>query len=148
MELLEGLVAQLRTITLLKDSVAGIEELEEAFNTTQAKLRTPAAFAILLEESAGRNELMNAIEQRVTVGFAIVLAIENTLNPRGVVGGGYKSNLQTVRELVFDKIMDYQSDAKYDPAEYSRGRLVKIQDGTLWWQEEFTTAYYRRKITT
>lgn len=146
MELLEGIVAKLQTITEFQEAL-GVEALEEATTTPQAKLRTPSAYAILLGEDAGDNLYMTmGMEQRVTVTFGVVIVVENTLNPRGVTGGGYTSRLQEIRALVRTALLGYQSDPIYDPAWYLKGQLAQISQGSLWWQEEFQTAYYIRKF--
>jgi len=147
MELLEAVVARLNLVPVVKDSVFGIEELEEAISNTGNRLRTPTAYVILLGEVAGENEMQTITHQHLVSTVGVVLAIGNTRNPRGVLGAGDKSNLYTVRKAIRDSLLNFDMDTQnevYDPPEYLRGRLVQVQDGVLWWQEEYRTGYYIR----
>jgi len=131
-------------IPALNGYVAGITELEEA--TSSTKLHTPYAYAITLGEQAGPNPDMTVrITQRVTLTFALVLAVSNKVNPLGIKAVGAQTQLHTLRNAAIMGTLGWQATPDFDPATYKSGRLVQAQNGVLWWQDEFETAFYLTK---
>lgn len=146
-DFIESAVAYLKTTLTtspdLSKSVAGIIELEEAQGAT--RLETPYAYIFMLGEQSAPNESISVISQRVTVTFAVVIAVANTTNPLHMKGAGDANPLAAVRNPVLNAMLDWQFDTGYDPVTYKGGRLVLVKNRVLWWQDEFESAYYLRK---
>ncbi len=147
-DLITDLVAHLKaTLTTapadLRNSVAGIAELEEAQGATV--LNTPYAYVFLLGEQAREDTLITGISQKVIVTFAIVTVVANVCGPV-VLKGPTVSALPGVRVPIIDTVLGWQHTADHDPTTYRQGRLIQVKNKSLWWQDEFQTAYYLRKI--
>ncbi len=103
----------------------------------------PAAFVLPLRESAGRNELENAISQRVTAQFAVVYCAQNLRDARG---GQAHEDLDAVRAAGKTALLGWQPDVDHDPCEYVGGELLGLQGPFVWWQDVFVTAFYMRSV--
>jgi hypothetical protein len=143
-EILDLVSTRLKTVTIFANEVWGIIELEESKGKPVARLHTPSSYVILVAENAGVNYTLPVVEQKVTAVFGVVLAIDNSRNQAKILGGGAPDNLQSVRTLVRNSLLAYVPDPAYSPVEYVRGRLVRVENNVLWWQDDFRTDYYIR----
>jgi hypothetical protein len=144
MDIVEAAIAHLKaTVSVLTNHVAGSVELEDAIANT--KFNAPAAFVLVLGESAAPNELVNRISQRVTLTFGVILAVPNGINTIAPSSAVVKNKLPIYRTPVMDAMLGWQAGPDYDPAEYLRGKLVSVQGKVLWWQDEYKTEFYIRK---
>jgi len=106
--------------------------------------QVPAAFVMLLAESAAANELLSgALSQRVVVRFAVLIAASN-LND--ATGEAALATLVPLREAVNAMLLNWQPHPSFDPCEFARGQLLQVADRVLWWQDEYVTAFYLRKV--
>lgn len=104
----------------------------------------PVAYVIPLNDTAGPNMLVRpGIHQQVTERFGVVLAVENL---RDVRGAAVNAALETLRRATIDGLLGFQPAADYDPVKYGGGRLLMLDVSVLWWQLEFITGYYERKV--
>jgi hypothetical protein len=133
--------------TYLKASVAALQKVSGAADFASAgidlKGKLPVAYVLLLSDRAGSNQLINAVEQHVEVRFGVVLAVQNL---RDAIGKNAHSDLDPIIQSVIAALLGWQPDTDHDPVLYSSGRLLQLADSVLWWQLEFTTAYYLRKV--
>jgi hypothetical protein len=135
---LESVVTQLKTSSLIK-SVGGAADLASAEVDFK---KAPAAYVIPLADDAGENMLLNTnIEQEIKVSFAIVLAVTNKRDPRGEAA---LVDLKAAREEIFAKIYGWVPANEYTPVTYQGGKLMKLENTFLWWQERFATSYLIR----
>ena len=104
-------------------------------------LTFPAAFVIPLAEAAGPNALgAGAVEQRRTVRVGVVLAVRN-LRARG---GEALQGIEALRGAVDAALLGWPPADRYDPLLFGSGKLVSMEDGVMWWQDEYLTAYLSR----
>ncbi len=138
--LLAPIIAQVQTVTGLK-KVAGAAAFAAAQNTT---VTPPCAYVIPLGDNAAPNRMLSgAIEQRVTERFAVILAATNARDTQGYAAN---DGLETLRAAVIAALLGWQPSTDYDPIEYGKGGMLALANNIFWWQLEFVTAYYERKV--
>ncbi len=103
----------------------------------------PAAYVLPLGDSARPNTLAGGISQQVVERFGVILAAGNARDARGDAAN---AALEGLRGAVLQALLGYQPAAEYDPVQYGGGRLLMLDAGVIWWQLEFTTGYYERKL--
>ncbi len=140
--LLKPIADRLKTeVPAFRNNVTGTA----GFAAAQEGLKSvPAGFVLPLMDKAGRNDLAcGGVSQSVTERFGVVLVVSNM---RDAQGGAAHDDLQTLRRAVLDALLGWQPSAEYNPVEYSGGRMLALNGADLWWQLEFTTAYFERKV--
>lgn len=135
-------------IDLLKSQVADFHNRVDGaadFVAAQEKARQPrSAFVIPLADRAGPNLFeFGSIEQHVTERFGVILLLANKQDQTGKAS---YQELQTFRRHVIDALLGWQPSTDYDPVIYGGGRMLMINGAELWWQLDFITAYYERKV--
>ncbi len=138
--MLASVETRLASVSALK-KIAGAADFASAGLNLKGKL--PAAYVIPLAERAGENSLVSAVSQRTEARFGVVLAISNLRDARGQNAQG---DLAPLRAAVMAVLLGWQPGPDYDPVVFGSGRLLQLQDGVLWWQDEFVTAYYLRSV--
>lgn len=104
----------------------------------------PAAYVIPLGDRAAPSSLQGlSVDQHVTERFGVVMAVSNL---RDVRGGAVNAALETLRRATIDNLLAFQPAADYDPVQYGGGRILQLDVSVIWWQLEFITGYYERKI--
>lgn len=131
-------------IARLKDQLDGFKAVGGAADL-DAVLRgvvpAPSAFVIPLSEAAAPNRLQGAFEQAVTVEFGVLLVIANR---RDTSGAAAISGLKPYRDQVAGALLAWVPvPANGEPVEFSGGRLLRFDDGLLWWTDEFRVKTYR-----
>ncbi|MEW6314132.1 MAG: hypothetical protein AB1513_08860 [Pseudomonadota bacterium] len=106
-------------------------------------IKMPAAYVLPVREQAARNQMANAVSQRVTVAFAVILAVSNLRDARG---GQAALDLESVRNVVKTRLIGWEPSVDHDLVTYNGGRLLELGDGVLWWWDEFSTAEYMRYV--
>jgi hypothetical protein len=139
--LLDAVGQRLDTSVSALKKIAGAADFASAGMDIKSKGALPAAYVLPLAERADANGLANAVSQRVEVRFGVILAISNL---RDALGKNAQGDLAGLRTSVFAALLGWQPDADHDPVTFGGGRLLQLQDGLLWWQDEFVTAYYLR----
>lgn len=132
----------------LKDQVAALNRNVAGavdFAAAEGNLKSvPAAFVLPLIDKAGPNNLAcGGIEQRVVERFGVALVVNNASDARGAAA---HTALEPLRRAVIDALLGWPPGAEYDPCEYGGGRILKLNGMDLWWQLDFTTAYFERKV--
>lgn len=134
-------VARLRAQVTALRKVAGSAE----FAAAQADLRqVPAAFVIEANNRAAPNRtgtLVVAQDNRIT--FGVVLAQQNFRDPRGDAAA---DSLTSLRTAVMTALLGWQPAADFDPCEYADGRLLGMNDYTIWWQDNYVTETQIRSV--
>lgn len=137
----DAVIAHLKASDLGLKKIAGAVDFASANATLTS---APAAFVLPLMDKASANSAGGgAVQQRVTVRFGVVLVVSNV---RDALGAAAHTDLQTVRRAVIDALLAWRPTSEYDPCEYGGGRMLALNGADLWWQLEFVTAYYERKV--
>ncbi len=131
---LQGQVSALKKVGLAVEFAAARKDIRPL---------PPAAFVLPLREAAGRNELENAISQRVGAQFAVVYCAQNLRDPRG---GQAHEDLDAVRASGKTALLGWQPAIDHDPCEYVGGELLGLDGPLVWWQDVFATAFYLRSV--
>lgn len=133
---------------LLKATVIDFRSVAGAANYAAARediKNTPCAYVIPLDDKAQPNNLLGSpqVEQQVAERFAVILAVSNARDMRGDAVNGV---LEPLRTAVIKTLLGYQAATDYDPIQYVSGRLLGLDAAVMWWQLEFMTGYFERKI--
>ena len=136
---LAPIVARLESQLSGFKKIGGAADLEAIGNGV---VPTPACFVVPMRESADDNATFGQFEQRVTVGFSVVLAASNR---RDATGAAALSGLEPLRRQIKAAIVGWAPEAEFgEPVHFSGGSLLSFADGLLWWADEFhVKSYYR-----
>lgn len=120
--------------------VDGIASLDAAIKAQ----RTPTKVWVLpAAERAAQNTLMgDAVDQRVAVAVGVIYAVRNLSDNRGQKG---HEALQALRTLARAYLLGWQPDDAIEPVTFIGGRLLHFTDSTIWWRDDWATAFYIRK---
>jgi len=135
------IIARIQSQCPLLRSVGGAAEFTDA--SLALKHQLPAAFVLPLSDDPQPNRLDNGISQRVNRRFGVVLAVKNL---RDASGAAALSDLVPLRSQLIDALLGWVPDGLTDPCEYAAGRLLELSQQVLWWQDDFLTAFYLRKV--
>jgi len=115
------------------------------FAAAQEDLKaTPSAYVIPLSDVAQRNTLVGlSVSQRVIERFGVILAVDNK---RDVRGDAVNAVLEPIRAATLVALLGMVPATDYDPVLYAGGRLLLLDVSVMWWQLEFTTGYFERKV--
>lgn len=102
---------------------------------------TPALFLFPAEEQAAAPEFAGDNIARVAVSFSIVLAVSNKASAQGE---GALGGLEAYRDQVKAALHGWVPAAGYDLVSFSGGRLMPFDNATLFWMDDFKTAYFMR----
>lgn len=139
--LLSPVAAQLTSVVTAFRKVYGAANFAAAKEDLKA---TPTGYVLSLSDAAKPNTLIGLrVHQHVIERFGVILAVSNARDVRGEAVNG---PLETLREQVIQALLGFQPTTDYDPILYAGGRLLELDVTTLWWQLEFTTGYYERKV--
>jgi len=138
---LEPVIARLKAqVAAFQNRVGGAADLGAALRELKQE---PAAFVIPQTERASGNTLENGVSQRVAARFGVVIALSNLRDARGEKA---QTELAPVRLSLFAALLGWAPDVDRDPCEYAGGKILRLSDRVLWWQDNFETAYYLRAV--
>ncbi|ARO88178.1 hypothetical protein EBAPG3_010530 [Nitrosospira lacus] len=124
----------LRRVAAAAELAAASEDLKQV----------PAAYVVPAAERASQNQFATGgVLQRNQVRFAVVLAVSNVSDMRGEKA---QADLRILRTSVITALLGWSPDSAFDPVEYVGGRLLRLSDAVLWWQDEFLTAHQLRYV--
>ena len=137
----EWIISRLKAQIPALKIISGAAELAKA----EADLKqTPSAFVIELSDRASENKTGTmVVSQNNTARFAVIIATKNLRDFRGQHA---KTDLRTIRADIIEALLGWQPDADFDPIEKREGRLMKMTNAVLWWQDEFATAHLIRNV--
>ena len=102
----------------------------------------PAAYVIPLAERGGQNNSATMfVRQKIDMRFGVLLAVKNW---RDAVSRRSLNDLKSIKDAVRASLIGWLPTGCDDLVTFGSGKLVRIQDGILWWQEEYLTAFYLR----
>lgn len=127
-------------LALLCPSLRHVEGAAEYARLADAVLDPPCAYVLALAEDAAGNTLANAVSQRITVRFGVLLCVRSLTDATGAAG---IEALDDLRGEVRLALLGW-APPDGDPIEYASGALLDVVDGELWWQDVWRSAYLIR----
>lgn len=129
------------------EEVAGAAE----FNTIQQDtLEVDTAYVIQTTDVALANDVTGTVNQKVTEGFGVVVAIRNDQSQADKTGLTAYDQLHDIRTELWDllvglnlgTVLDTASYTVEGPVEYKGGSLIDINSAWLWYLYEFSYPAY------
>lgn len=119
--------------------VASVASSPAAQGQARGVPQSPAAFVLLTSEDADPSRYATgAHAQRTRSRFGVLQAVRELSDAKGGAG---MTTLQTVRTAVIGALIGWQPESVDEPIDFVRGQLVDLQDGVLWWLDEFGTSF-------
>ncbi|HLO63160.1 MAG TPA: hypothetical protein VK165_09380 [Azonexus sp.] len=112
--------------------VGGAAEFKQLEESTS--LPVPSAFVIPLDDNPKESMSKNSVHQPLTDSFAVIVAVDNTVDERG------QAAFHSVRDLrreLWAGLLGWKPDPDYDGINYEGGTLLKMSRARLWYQFEF-----------
>ncbi|SFK92114.1 hypothetical protein SAMN05216302_102115 [Nitrosomonas aestuarii] len=104
----------------------------------------PVAFVVPLNDRASANATGTMVtRQNNTTRFAVIVAVQNLRDPRG---DRARDDLRILRQDIMALLHGWTPNEAFDPIQYSGGRMLKLTNQVLWWQDEFSTSHIIRSI--
>lgn len=104
----------------------------------------PAACLLMPRGQADKNSLVNAIDHNVEDTFAVILAVRNVTDMRGLAAA---ADMDALRPDLIAALLNWTPAAGYDPVEYVGYQLLHYQDGIMLWADHFLTRHHVRALT-
>lgn len=102
------------------------------------------AWLAVLEISAAKNDLVNAVSQLTTCKIGVA----RPLRVAGDQSGDLALDLvEDSRDLVIAALLNWRPYPEFDPFTYAGGRVVFFAPGVIVWSDEFVTSYLLRKTS-
>lgn len=108
----------------------------------QALKSAPAAFVIPTAERAGENRLAGAHDQKIDVGFTVVVAIAAAARAADSV----PESLHELTAAVRDALTGWTHPDMSSATEYGGGQIINLTGGYLFWRLDFRARYHFRKV--
>lgn len=104
----------------------------------------PSCFLLKLSESAEDSQLLGVVDQRLTVGFSVIVV---SANLRDATGAAAVAGLEALRAQIRTALLGWVPDpAVGEPVRFSSGALLRFDDAKLWWADEFRVTTYLRSV--
>lgn len=137
--MLDAIVAQIKSTGHFK-LVGGSADIDDDINITAL----PAAFVVPSSETASENSLITAVQQLITVEFAVLITARNVKTSTGA--DAYNA-IQPLRKAIKQAIIGWQPAEEYEPVVYKSGALLKLdEDAVMWWVDTFETSFIERYV--
>lgn len=134
-------LTQVKTIDAFKNRVSGALNLETAL--VEGFEIGPVARVLPERDSAEPNSAQNAVLQRNTQRFGILIGVRNVSDARGAAA---HDALRELRMALMQKLLGWKPATGFKPVTYVSGRLVLIRNRVLWWSDLFQTSSHIRKV--
>jgi hypothetical protein len=133
---LSPIVLKLRAanITKFENRIAGAAEFAIAQENTLLK---EMAFVVQLAENASSHETENHINQTISEGFAVIVALKNDTTQKDKTGLTSYDSLFDIRAEIWKAILGWQVPGAESLIYYLGGRLLIVAADYLWYQFEF-----------
>lgn len=133
-------IARLKDQAPLFKSHGGAADLDAALQGSLPLL--PALFVMPLADSAELSQNTGVHSQYITRAFAVVQVLSSRNNASG---HSALIVLDDLNEQVRDVMVGWVPDPTVgEPVQFTGGRVLRFDDGRLWWSDEFqVSGYYR-----
>lgn len=123
-------------------SLAAVGDAADLAAIKRETMKYPSAYVVPLADKGGPNDLdTGLVEQRREPRIGVVMVVRNV---RATKGATALSDVETLRQAIDDALLGWSPEAKYDPMLFASGKLLSMENGVMFWQDEYTTAYLRR----
>lgn len=132
--LLEPIIAALRTrCPVFTNRIAGAAQFKTL--PESAAMQLPCAFVIPLDDSPGESRSQNSVRQELSEAFAVIVALDNTVDEKGQGGA---ASVHAMRAVLWSALLGWQPGADSSGIVYEGGHLLGLDRARLWWQFEFS----------
>lgn len=136
---LAPVIEQLRVAVPALRLVGGAAAFERAADSLTT---FPAAFVLPAKEAADDSPFLSqAVEQLVSSVFVVLVAVRNLGDDEGAAA---VESLEPVRTAVRLALLGWQPAEDAHGCEYVAGELLAFENGALWWQDTYRSAYLIR----
>lgn len=97
----------------------------------------PAAYVLIMSESADANPLIGVHSQIVTTRFAVEVMVANSASP--ATGGEAQASLEAVRDEIKAALLGWQPAPEAEPISFAGGQLIEFAGNLVIWRDTFTT---------
>lgn len=102
--------------------------------------KSPAAFVLPILEKLGKQEKIGGVlEQHSSDTFAVIIAVKDRRDADGALGS---KQLGELRKSLRQSLYGWSPAKGFDPILLGDGRLLALDDQTVFWQDKFTTAHF------
>lgn len=101
-------------------------------------MAVPCAFVLPLDDSPDPPTSPNMVRQFLDEGFAVVVAIDNTVDERGQRSS---HTVQSLRAELWRALLGWQPTPKHNGISYGGGNLLQVDRARLWFQFEFSASF-------
>ena len=130
----ESIIALLRGMPDFAQ-VGGAAEFDAAMNSAPTP---PAAFVMPLGESSSDKPPFRG-SQKVSRMYGVVLATANVADAQG---DSVVMDMAALRRQVMPRLLGFVPFVGAEPLMFSRGRLLAMRNGVLFWQDDFLTTFF------
>lgn len=121
--------------------VGGAAQFERALGGLTA---LPAAFILPAAEAAEPSPFMDQlVQQQVGAEFSVLVAARNLADDEGAAA---VEALEPVRVAIRAALLGWPPTDEHDSCEFRAGELVAFDNGVLWWQDRYSTAFLIRSV--
>lgn len=133
-------IARLKDRASLFKSHGGAADLDAAMQGRLPLL--PALFVMPLADRAELSQNTGVHSQYITRAFAVVQVLDNR---NDATGKNALNVLDDFNAQVRDVLVGWVPDPDVgEPVQFTGGRVLRFDDGRLWWSDEFqVSGYYR-----
>lgn len=137
MSLVNVVKQRLKAETSLR-MVDGALELAAALKAPS--VATPAAFVVPMADRPGADAAFSgSVLQAVETTLSIVLVLDNK---RDSTGSAANDELERLRGEIRKALLGWAPDGVDSPLTAGRGQLIDLDNGRVWWGDEFRIEHY------
>ncbi|NDW04071.1 phage tail terminator protein [Jiella pacifica] len=101
---------------------------------------SPAAYVVPIREVSAENSRMTGVSQRTEMDVGVVIIVDNVSDDTGAAAG---KDLESLKAIVRKALIGWQPASAEDVIIHVSGEMTSAKGGTVWWEEQFATAYYQ-----
>lgn len=135
---LTPIVEQLR-----RAGAKSVDGLLEFSKQATAPRLLPAYFVVPTRETASPNNLSGGRDQKVDVGFSVIIVLEGRQRRADLVA----EDLAEAITFVTDALVGWTHPQASKPTDYAGGELLSADGTTVEWRVGFTARYHLRKAS-
>ncbi|MCK9193864.1 MAG: hypothetical protein M0P19_08335 [Nevskia sp.] len=132
---------------LVQAGITGIQRVHGAVQLAVAIERgqfDADAYVSLQSRAAEPNNLVNAVQQKVTARLAVISVIRSAGDP---TGERQAEDIETRSNEIIGALLNWSPDLALSPFVYAGGRLLDFDGSAVVWADEFETDYFIRKTS-
>lgn len=99
------------------------------------KMELPAAYVVLMDDSADANQSANGYQQVIADTFAVIVVLSNAVDE---LGKATIDQIIPLRKTLCQALLSWEPDSEHGPIVYEGGQLLAIDRGHVYYQYEFS----------